>query len=207
MRSLLSTERLEDREGRLAVPDVDSNGNRYVKFWVDEAPTSLREESTMPMGDENLSPRVPHVHSAVPPFPSLTMRNGERAPTSEERREGPSQDYASQARGIGPGSPGIWRSMKKNMRGDASSVRRILTIELKLDHRILRESNQKIKYPRDVRYNPSTGHSTIQCQHPRGEVDTLLIEGVRFPVATVDVIQRGCRRSWSHDIPPSTTRC
>ena len=103
VRSLLSTERLEDMEGRLAVTDEDSSRNRYVKVWVDEAPTSLREESTTPMGDENLSPRVPHVHSTVPPFPSLTMRNGEMVPTSPERRERPPQDYISQARDIGPG--------------------------------------------------------------------------------------------------------
>ena len=81
MRSLLSTERLEDVEGRLAVTDVDSNGNRFVvKFWVDETPTSPREELTTPLGDENLSSRVPHAYSAVPPFPSLTMEaeNGRR---------------------------------------------------------------------------------------------------------------------------------
>ena len=45
MRSLLSTERLEDIDGRLAVADEDSNahGVRYVKFWVDDAPSSPTE--------------------------------------------------------------------------------------------------------------------------------------------------------------------
>ena len=56
-------------EGRLAVTDMDSNGNRFVKFWVDETPTSLREEMTTPVGDENVSSRVPHAYPTVPPFP------------------------------------------------------------------------------------------------------------------------------------------
>ena len=38
MRSLLSTERLEEVDGRLAATDEDSHGIRYVKFWVDDAP-------------------------------------------------------------------------------------------------------------------------------------------------------------------------
>ena len=105
VRSLLSTERLEDMDGRLAVTDVDFNGNRFVKFWVDETPISPREERTTPPGDENLSPRVPHVYSAAPPFPNLTMGNGERAQTLPERRERPPQDHIGQGRGKGPGSP------------------------------------------------------------------------------------------------------
>ena len=39
MRSLLSTEQLEEIDGRLAVLDVDpSTGTRFVKFWADEIP-------------------------------------------------------------------------------------------------------------------------------------------------------------------------
>ena len=39
VRSLLSTEELEEIDGRLAVLDVDpSTGTRFVKFWVDETP-------------------------------------------------------------------------------------------------------------------------------------------------------------------------
>ena len=34
VRSLLSTERLDDLEGRLAVTDVDTSGNRYVSFGL-----------------------------------------------------------------------------------------------------------------------------------------------------------------------------
>ena len=39
MRSLLSSEQLEEMDGRLAVVDVSpSSGTRFVKFWVDEIP-------------------------------------------------------------------------------------------------------------------------------------------------------------------------
>ena len=51
VRSLLPTERLEELDGRLAITDEDSNGNRYLKVWVDDAPgvrlkvgTLLQEE-------------------------------------------------------------------------------------------------------------------------------------------------------------------
>ena len=42
VRSLLSTERLEEMDGRLAVTDEDPHapGVRYVKFWVDETPNN-----------------------------------------------------------------------------------------------------------------------------------------------------------------------
>ena len=45
VRSLLWTERLEEMDGRLAVTDEDSHahGVRYVKFWVDDAPSSPTE--------------------------------------------------------------------------------------------------------------------------------------------------------------------
>ena len=41
VRSLLSTEKLEEIDGRLAVLDVDpSSGTRFMRFWVDEIPLS-----------------------------------------------------------------------------------------------------------------------------------------------------------------------
>ena len=37
VRSLLSTEHLEEVDGRLAILDIDpATGTRFVKFWVDE---------------------------------------------------------------------------------------------------------------------------------------------------------------------------
>ena len=51
VRLLLPTERLEEMDGRLAMTNEDSRGNRYVKFWVDKAPNSL-EGRTSSLGDE-----------------------------------------------------------------------------------------------------------------------------------------------------------
>ena len=46
VRSLLSTDQLEEVDGRLAVLDVDLvSGTRFVKFWVDEVPLNASEES------------------------------------------------------------------------------------------------------------------------------------------------------------------
>ena len=44
MRSLLSSEQLEEIDGRLAVVDVSpASGARVVRFWVDETP--LQDEN------------------------------------------------------------------------------------------------------------------------------------------------------------------
>ena len=53
VRSLLSTERLEEIDGQLAVTGEDSHahGVRYVKFWVDDAPSSPTEDRS-PVGGE-----------------------------------------------------------------------------------------------------------------------------------------------------------
>ena len=49
VRSLLSTEQLEEVDGRLAILDVDlASGTRFVKFWVDEVPIHASEESPSP---------------------------------------------------------------------------------------------------------------------------------------------------------------
>ena len=46
VRSLLSTEVMEEVDGRLAVTDVDPNGQRFVKFWIDDFAGSPREEQS-----------------------------------------------------------------------------------------------------------------------------------------------------------------
>ena len=46
VRSLLSTEELEEIYGRLAVVDVDSSGIRFVRFWVDGPPGVPLEDQT-----------------------------------------------------------------------------------------------------------------------------------------------------------------
>ena len=44
VRSLLPTERLEEMEGYQVVTDINADGVRYIKFWVDASPESNREE-------------------------------------------------------------------------------------------------------------------------------------------------------------------
>ena len=54
VRSLLSTEQLEEIDGRLAVLDVDPlTGTRFVKFWVDEVPFSASDEGVSQRRDRN----------------------------------------------------------------------------------------------------------------------------------------------------------
>ena len=107
VRSLLPTERLGEMDGRLAVTDEDSSGNRYVKFWVDEAPNSPVEGRTSALDDE-VPPRASHAHVSVPPFPSLSARDGEQAPPSPERRDRPPQDHLGQGRGFWLWKPRFW---------------------------------------------------------------------------------------------------
>ena len=82
VRSLLSAERLEDIDGRLAVTDEDSHGIRYVEFWVDDAPSSPTE-SRSPVGGEAPS-RVSLHHIGTPLFPNLSARETSRAPASQK---------------------------------------------------------------------------------------------------------------------------
>ena len=67
VRSLLSSEQLEEMDGRLAVVDVSpSSGARFVKFWVDEIPLqdehtredrgAIRPSVTQPAGSRTPSP-------------------------------------------------------------------------------------------------------------------------------------------------------
>ena len=79
MRSLLSTERLEDIDGRLAVTDEDSYapGVRYVRFWVDDAPSNPTEGRSQ-VDEEAPSRASPH-HVGIPPSPNLSARDVSRA--------------------------------------------------------------------------------------------------------------------------------
>ena len=69
--SLLPTERLEEMDGRLAVTDAETRGVRYVKFWVDGAPSSPADGGASFVGEE--APiRASYPHAATPPFPNLS---------------------------------------------------------------------------------------------------------------------------------------
>ena len=50
VRSLLSTEVVEETDGRLAVTDVDAAGQRFVKFWIDAFMTvQWKQQRNMPL--------------------------------------------------------------------------------------------------------------------------------------------------------------
>ena len=78
VRSLLSSEHLEEMDGRLAVVDVSpSTGARFVKFWVDE----------IPLQDENVGEGRREID------PSFAQHVGNRTPTpmEQERLETPAR--------------------------------------------------------------------------------------------------------------------
>ena len=79
MRSLLSTEQLEEIDGRLAVLDVDpSSGTRFVRFWVDEIPLSTTAGNPV----EERRPNAPAM-----------SRDVSRTPVTPERRERETSSY------------------------------------------------------------------------------------------------------------------
>ena len=75
VRSLLSTEQLEEIDGRLAVTDEDPHnpGNRFVRFWVDEVPINP-EDSRGHGGEEH-------------PNSLASARDVSRTPVTPERRD------------------------------------------------------------------------------------------------------------------------
>ena len=78
VRSLLSSEQLEEMDGRLAVVDVSpSTGARFVKFWVDE----------IPLQDENIGEGRREID------PSFAQHAGNRTPSpmEQERLETPAR--------------------------------------------------------------------------------------------------------------------
>ena len=92
-RSLLSTEQLEEIDGRLAVTDEDPHtpGTRFVRFWVDETP--IGPEDSGSHGDEE--------H----PNPLAMTRDVSRTPATPERRERGSPKQEIVDRDSSRGSP------------------------------------------------------------------------------------------------------
>ena len=88
VRSLLSTEVMEEIDGRLAVTDVDYNGQRYVKFWIDDLPSSPTEEqATNHIAEERAAARK-QFPMPIPAFPVLGERTAEpRAPHTHLKGE------------------------------------------------------------------------------------------------------------------------
>ena len=73
-----SAEELQEIDGRLAVVDVDSRGNRFVRFWVDSLLDVPMEERTNTLAaEEHVEARdTRHVQAMVPPFPLLPTGQG-----------------------------------------------------------------------------------------------------------------------------------
>ena len=88
VRSLVSTEELEEIDVKLAAVDVDSTGNRFSRFWVDGPPGVPTEgRTTTPAAEEHAAVRSSQQFQArVPPFPLFTEGTVERAPRTPERR-------------------------------------------------------------------------------------------------------------------------
>ena len=109
VRSLLSAELVEEINGRFVVTDEDPRGNRFVKFWIDDVPSTSAEEPTAPLGGELVVTGSSHPQITVPPLPLLAERSGEQAPRTPERREGSNPCRSGHSRGMGPepGSPGF----------------------------------------------------------------------------------------------------
>ena len=107
VRSLLSSELVEETDGKLAVTDVDPSGNRFVKFVIDDVPSNLAEETAAPFGGDPVVTRSSHSQFTVPPFPFLAEKSGEQAPLTPERRERPNHGHTEHSKGVGHGSPGF----------------------------------------------------------------------------------------------------
>ena len=73
VRSLLSTEAMEEINARMAVTDIDPNAQVYVKFWNDDFPSSPREEHAVQRPVEELAATrdLPQFPMSVPAFSVL----------------------------------------------------------------------------------------------------------------------------------------
>ena len=101
---------MEEVDGRLAVTDVDSNGQRYVKFCIDEFHSNPAEEQAAHhVAEEYVAERErQQLPASILAFPVFSERSAEsRAPRTPERREGltPGHNtgYASASHHASPG--------------------------------------------------------------------------------------------------------
>ena len=82
---------MEQIDGRLAVTDVDSNEQRFIKFWIDDFPSTPGEEQPAHhTAEEHAATRDPqHFPLSIPTFPVFSERNAKpRAPRTPDTREG-----------------------------------------------------------------------------------------------------------------------
>ena len=97
VRTLLLTEAVEEVDGWMAATDVDATGQRYVKFWIDDARDPLIEEQAAQRmadeADEAIPSREPVSAATLPVFGARSMWS--REAHSPDRREGLTPRYDS----------------------------------------------------------------------------------------------------------------
>ena len=192
VRSLLSSEHLEEIDGRLAVVDTSSvSGTRVVRFWVDEPPAHEDD---------------PHGARAL----SLTEQRGVNTPTREHTRGGCSRESPDFGGGVDyyDLDPPRRERLPDNNRESPPRTRQVNTPPE--DHNPRGCSLHSMEPLRDwfCRGADMTSASEFEaslCQLEEDPPDIreynanireerwthFSLEGVRFPAMTVDVIQRG----------------
>ena len=192
VRSLLSTEQLEEINGRLAVVDVSPmSGRRVVRFWVDESPVhedSVSETRTPRRTDQAgvSTPTRRHAeggcsrespefgggvdyHDLDPPRRERLPENTRESPPRIRQHNTPPEDQNSRGCSLHSMEPlRDWFCKGADMTS-ASEFEASLCL-LEEDPPDIREYNVNIREERWTQFN---------------------LEGVKFPAMTVDVIQRG----------------
>ena len=192
VRSLLSTEQLEELDGRLAVVDTNSvSGMRVVRFWVDEPPSrdvSSSDIRTSPH-TENRNPETPvrdhgrggcsrespefgggvDYHDLDPPRREQLPENHRESPPRSRQTNIPPEDQNPRGCSLHSMEPlRDWFCRGADMTS-ASEFEASLCL-LEEDPPDIREYNANIREERWTHFS---------------------LEGVQFPAMTVDVIQRG----------------
>ena len=206
VRSLLSSEQLEEMDGRLAVVDVSpSTGARFVKFWVDE----------IPLQDENVGEGRREID------PSFAQHAGSRTPSPMERERLETPARRPTGAGCSRESPDFGAGVDYHNH-DESRRERFPDISRESPPR----TRQNCSPPEDQNPRGCSLHSmeplrdwfckgadmtsaaefeAALCQLEDDPPDIrqynvnireerwthFSLEGVRFPAMTVDVIQRG----------------
>ena len=192
VRSLLSTEQLEELDGRLAIVDTNSvSGTRVVRFWVDEPPSrdvSSSDIRTSPP-TENRNPETPvrdhgrggcsrespefgggvDYHDLDPPRREQLPENHRESPPRSRQTNIPPEDQNPRGCSLHSMEPlRDWFCRGADMTS-ASEFEASLCL-LEEDPPDIREYNANIREERWTHFS---------------------LEGVQFPAMTVDVIQRG----------------
>ena len=192
VRSLLSTEQLEEIDGRLAIVDTNSvSGERVVRFWVDESPThdigppDLR--ATLPTEQRSISTPVrDHVrggcsrespdfgggvdyHELDPPRRERLPENHHESPPRSRQINIPPEDHNPRGCSLHSMEPlRDWFCRGADM--TSASEFEASLCQLEENPPDIREYNANIREERWTHFS---------------------LEGVQFPAMTVDVIQRG----------------